>query len=556
MPSLKQLALISLAAAMIAGCDAGSPDNQARAKMNEGRVAAATGDESGRSKAQTLLTEAANVPDASNASVAQAKAVLGQVQYEAGLEMLREADQKELEASKIALQIAALGSQLGNSATLVQGYQKLDPIAAKAEIQKKIAEVEGGPSQTKWIAEANIASLSAADQEVSRVQGEIANRENQIKDLTTRRDALLADADKSLKASESAKGQASVDAYKKYSDTKKQAADLATQIDLLKGQLMPLQHDFATAQGQQQILQGAISELQKQSQLLDSGWKDVQSKIAAQIDLMKDIASGSDTSSTQPAESASAAGKSIAVKATMLAQTVKESDEARGNAEKMIDDAAKQFAAASASANTAWREMSELVANKPAMASVVQITRAVVAPQVFTVREAAAERILAEMHLAKAAGISARIKLRELLTPIMQQAGQPMPAELSDASLDKQLKDSLDAATEKFKDASDHLADIIDGPPGTSTPERSVIENTKKAASITRIFVLYGQQQLAILQGNKGAANKVHSDAIAAVKAAADLQVSFPTLPGDLAAAIPPPPAPASAPSEATTQPG
>ncbi len=203
MPSLKQLALIGFVAAAIGGCDVSSPDNQAREKMNEGRVAAATGDEAGRTRAQSLLTAAANVSDASSASVAQAKAVLGQVQYEAGLEMLRDADRKELEASKIALQIAALGSQLGNSATLVQGYQKLDPIEAKAEIQKKIEEVQGGPSQAKWISDANIASLSAADQEVSRVQGEIANRENQIKDLGTRRDALLADADKSLKASES-----------------------------------------------------------------------------------------------------------------------------------------------------------------------------------------------------------------------------------------------------------------------------------------------------------------------------------------------------------------
>jgi hypothetical protein len=553
MPSLKHLALIGFVAAAIGGCDASSPDNQAREKMNEGRVAAATGDEAGRTRAQSLLTEAANVTDASSASVAQAKAVLGQVQYEAGLEMLRDADRKELEASKIALQIAALGSQLGNSATLVQGYQKQDPIEAKADIQKKIGEVEGGPSQTKWISDANIASLSAADQEVSRVQGEIASRENQIKDLSTRRDALLADADKSLKASESAKGQESVDAYKKYSDTKKQASDLGTQIDLLKGQLMPLQNDLATAQGQQRILQGAIAEFQKQSQTLDTGWKDVQSKIAAQVDLMKEIASGSDSITTQPAENTSAAGKSISVKATILAQTVKESNEARDNAEKMIEDAAKNFEAASSSANNAWREMSELEQQQPQLRSILKIAEEGLSELQFRQQQAVAERVLGELYLSKAEGISARIKLRDLLTPIMQQAGQAMPPELSDAGLDKALKDALEASNQSFKDSLDHLADIIDG-----RGSGSLADGTKRAASLTRIFVLYGQQQLAILQGNNGAASKAHADAVAAVKAAADLQVMFPTLPGDLAAAIPPPPAPASSPSDAApaTQPG
>src|SRR4051812_10275440 len=102
MRSLKQLALLGLTAALLQGCDAGSnPDAQARAKMNEGRIAAATGDEAGRTKAQTDLTAAAGVSGASNGSVAQAHSVLGQVNYDTGLEMLRDADRKELAASRI-----------------------------------------------------------------------------------------------------------------------------------------------------------------------------------------------------------------------------------------------------------------------------------------------------------------------------------------------------------------------------------------------------------------------------------------------------------------------
>ena len=44
MPSLRKLALIGLSAGLLMGCDAGSsPDNQARTKINDGRIAAARG---------------------------------------------------------------------------------------------------------------------------------------------------------------------------------------------------------------------------------------------------------------------------------------------------------------------------------------------------------------------------------------------------------------------------------------------------------------------------------------------------------------------------------
>ena len=193
--------------------------------------------------------------------------MLGEIQYEAGLEVLRDAERSDLTASQIALQIAAIGAQLGNSAVLVQGYQKLDPSAAKAEIEKRITEATGAPNQAKWITEGNvnIANLNAATQEVSRIQGEIAKRQGQIKDLDTQRVAALEEADKAMKSSDASKGQESVDAFKQGSGARKKAADLQANIDLINGQLMPLQQDLAIAQGQQQIVQAAINAYQEES---------------------------------------------------------------------------------------------------------------------------------------------------------------------------------------------------------------------------------------------------------------------------------------------------
>jgi hypothetical protein len=158
--------------------------------------------------------------------------------------------------------------------------------------------------------------------------------------------------------------------------------------------------------------------------------------------------------------------------------------------------------------------------------------------------------VLGEMQLTKAAGLSARLKLREMLTPLMSQAQQTMPKELADATLENQMKEALTAADTSFKDASDHLTDVVDGP-GSDR----IAMTTKKAAILARIFVDYGQQQLALLQANQAAADAAHKKAVEDVQRAAnEMQVTFPTLPGDLAAAIPPPPAPpATAPAEAAT---
>src|SRR5256885_16590835 len=107
---------------------------------------------------------------------------------------------------------------------------------------------------------------------------------------------------------------------------------------------MPLEKDLDIAVGQQQIAQGAVKEFQDESAALDAGWKDIQSKVSAQMDLIKQIASAADPSpSTQPSETPVASGKSIAVKATILAQTVKDADDARQKAIQPITRAIEEF---------------------------------------------------------------------------------------------------------------------------------------------------------------------------------------------------------------------
>jgi len=138
----------------------------------------------------------------------------------------------------------------------------------------------------------------------------------------------MAQADQAAKQSEKQTGRESVDSFKKSSDLRKQAADLATQIETAKAQVVPMQKDLLVAQGQEAVINDAIAEFQKQGQLLDEHWKAVQTQIAAQQGLAKEITEGGGGAATQPAESFDAAGKSITEKAAALAQLVEENEKA------------------------------------------------------------------------------------------------------------------------------------------------------------------------------------------------------------------------------------
>ena len=319
--------------------------------------------------------------------------------------MLRDADRKELEASKIAAPAnCGEGPRSNSSATLVQrGYQKLDPQPAKTAIDQKVVETKGGPDKPTWVVsdqlKINATSLNAAEQEVSRIQGEIAKRQAAVNDLDQQRIAALKESDDAQKASDAAKGRESVDLYKKYSDAKKKAADLQSQMDVINGQLMPLQKDLEIAVGQQQIMQGAVAELENESKRLDDGWKEVQSKIAAQTDLIAQIAAAPAPPTTQTSEAPSAAGQSITAKATILAATVKDADASLSSAAEAIQSAIDEFKKAGDDANKAGLEMSEMATDHPALASIVKIAHESLSVHGYKLRQATAERVLGELQL-------------------------------------------------------------------------------------------------------------------------------------------------------------
>ena len=63
--------------------------------------------------------------------------------------------------------------------TLIDGYRKGDPKTARAALDQKIAEAQGGPDKPAWFTfdKSQIPTLAASTQNISKLQGEIAQKQ-------------------------------------------------------------------------------------------------------------------------------------------------------------------------------------------------------------------------------------------------------------------------------------------------------------------------------------------------------------------------------------------
>jgi hypothetical protein len=543
---------------IVQGCGQGSADQQVRMQLDDARVKAAEGTTESLEQARKIAESASVQNDLSDVTKTQAEAALGQIHMDAAMQRIAEFDQKQLAASRLALDIAELGRQIGLSNVLVEGYQLLDPARVRTDIAQKIADAQGGPDKPTWVApqgKSSVPTLAALQQQISQTEGQIAQKQSQIQQLQQQRQQTLEQADQFARQSESAKGQQSVDLYKQASDARRKASDTATQIDVITASILPLQKDLSISQGQQQILQSYIKDLQDQQQTLDTGWQAIQQQIAAQLALAKQIATvdamaaGATTmpvAASEPALQASASpelqapGKSIVTKVKALADLSKQIEDLGKAAADDLDNAAKAFDQAFTTANKADAALRTLAqspnrayeASRPAF----QLQQQAIWPQQYRLAQARALRILGSLEAARAANLAIRVKLRDMVSQAMVTAKLAAPAELGSAELNKQLQDALGAADEAFKTADERLTDVID-----NSAQGDLARDAQKAARVAQIFVRYGQSQLALIAGNAQQAQAAEEKAREAVKLAVDNEAALPALPASLQSAIPAP---------------
>lgn len=549
-----------LSAAMLCiGCDNArhQADRDVRSDLTEARQMQASDADAASIGAK--LTQAAGNKDASPGVIAQAKAALALSELNLASEIMRKVDRTELQLSTHLWEITQLATQIRTSGSAVSGYKKHDPKPTRDAIAAKIAEAQGGPDKAAWFSQGNVTipTLAAAKVQVAQLSGDLAQRNAELADLTQKRGKLLDDSEQAATLADQQKGQESLETYKKASDLRKQAGEVAVQIDLLKNQIDQIQRKLTIAQGQQTIVAEVISQLQDQSQLLDQSWKDYDTQSSSQMRLSALILGAASTGTDAASNPATAGvGGSISQKSVEVDRLVKELQQLRADAAVHGNNAASFYDEAYTQATAMVAEMDALIrdpanATRPEVASWKAI-KDVINPEQYRLQRATVLRVLGEFYTGEVSSINDRLEVRTLLSSALAGTGLSMPTPLQGADLDAARKSALDNAEAAYKNSDDLLTNILDG---------NGSDQTRLYARLGHSLNYYGWSQVARLSGNASAATDYIAKATAERNAAAEMDKHIPTMPNALGpipqpkVEAPPATEPAPATEQAATQP-
>lgn len=535
------------AGAMLAGCDSDvrRADRQVQQELNRGIELAREGSTESVQKATQIFEQAASNQSASLATRANAKGLLAQSELERARIAQQQIDSLQIELARLIWEANRLAQQISTTNALVAGYRKYDPAEAKRNIAKSIADATGGPQQPAWFTHENttLPTLSAVRQEISRLEGAIAQHQDKIKELSAQRDRINDDANRASQQAQAGHSGSTLEAFKLASDLRKQAADLSTAIEVEQAALVPLQKDLSVAQAQQAVLEEVIAQLQAQSAALDTGWKLVQDQIGAQAALARNILQGNGGEATAATQPGAAIGGSISAKAQEIERRIAELKTLRDQAIDDARNAASHFEEAAMSANELRTQLSTKIEdpafnNRPERKAWEQM-RTAINPSAFQLQQSAAHRTLASLFASQAAEYDLRIMLRNSLGETLQVAGLTLPPALQATNLERDREVAIKEASDAYGKANELLDNVAEG-------QRD--ESLAGAAQVARILTLYGWSQLSRQTNDEKAADEHLQLAIQHRNSALEQNVRLPVMPSGLG----PPPAPATPEAPAT----
>ncbi len=531
----------------ITGCDTASnqTDRKVQADVAQAQASLATQNDQSIAQAAKQLETASAVSDISPETKAYAKNALGQVEQNAATATMRQIDEDDRRLHRLLWEIGQLAGEIDASHALAGSYDKLDPKPAHDAIAAAIAAAQNGPATP---------NLAAVAQSISQLQSQISKQQDDLKTLQDQRTQILTEANEADKSSELSKGQQSVDDFKRAADLRKQAGDLAVQIDKNKAQTIPLQQDLAVAQGQQTLLQETVQRLQDQSALLDSGWKSIQDAVASQATLQQQIAAGSGDSTPAPAPApaptadatggpagtsmlSATAGQSLNAKADALAKLVQQIGAERTDALASLNNAIHHYGDAISAAKQYYADL-DLKIRDPANATRPEhngrkTLQATINPAAYEMQQALAQRQLADLYVSQIVNDNDRALLQEQVGKILTAANIAVPAGISDNGLDEDKKAAADAAASAYQAADQLLGTVGSG---------MVPEPYKKLSHVQQVLTSYGELRLARLTGDSATAQTKLTDTTTARDLAIQEGDQLPPLPDEIA----PPPTPAA----------
>ena len=540
----------------LTGCDTPEhqTDRQVQSDIDAARTAHMRGDSSARAQAQVALEKAASHAGVSSETRVNAKSGLAQVELESAADDIEMIDRDTLAAGQLIHQISELAQQIQQTHAATVAYDKYDPKPAHDAIAATIAAVQGDANKPDWIKDGStsIPSLSAVKEEISRLEGLIATQRDQQKSLEDRRAQMLGDADAALRSSDAAKGQQSVDEFKRASDLRMQSGELAVQIEKTQADTRPLEAQLKVAQGQQSILEDAVKQLQDQSEALDAGWKSLTEALGGQSTLVKQILSPNGNTAPPAAKTDTttvlfaAAGASLSEKADALSKLQDDLKNRRTTVEATLRDSIQHYVEAATAAQDVYAKYDTKIkdpSNSTREESVAWTDlQKLYNPANFKLDAATAQRQLATVYASEVFNIVSRQQMIAGVTQALTGTGLEMPASLNDPGLDAQKTAAATSAKEAYATAQTTIETLTSGTAPAPIPSIAKVED---------IFTLYGQVQLARSVGDAGAAKDKLDAAVAARDTAIDSNLALPMLPPELKPAAKPVAPAATAPTPA-----
>jgi len=508
-------AAVALGLGYAGGCeklesDVARADKRVAAQIEQGETERQGYSGKVQEKVPKALESAAAEAGASNLAKARAKSALAQAELEAGTAVMHDIDAVEAKVGRCVWEIGALAAEVGKSNQLVDRYAKSDPQAALAGIEQRITEAQGGPDKKSWFTPGgeNLPTLGYVKQDISRLEGEIAKLDQQIKSLTEDQKKAEGDAGdlaRQSDAKQDSDAKQSDDSFKQSAELRKKAGDLASQAIVLQDKKVPLEHELKTAQAEQKILEETIKSYEAQREQIKQQWEATQKQMEAQRGFAQTVlgkpvavpaaapAASGDTEGETPAPRRTAApaipktpatiNSKVAEMSGLVAQARKLREAAQNDLNNAINhfteaiDAADKIASETGRGGDATRGLSDIY-----NAGLIRLQAGI------------AQVRLAELFTGEAASLSARSRLAASVAPVLQKAKVGVPRELDPASLGNELKDAVARADAAWKAATETLGLVIEG--------GSVGDETRNAAHIERMLAYYGYGQLKGIAGD------------------------------------------------------
>ncbi|MEM8872681.1 MAG: hypothetical protein AAGD32_00340 [Planctomycetota bacterium] len=479
--SLKSAKLALAAAAvtlfMGAGCDdPDSPENKIKAGLANASGSLAAENYDALRADLTGLTSTGGSPT----ELANTYDLLAQVELASARAIRNDANAKLVDVEKRLQDLAGVSSNLADVNRRIAALRSADPGPALQAIDDTVAGLRGaGNAETFTIGDVDIETVGTLEQEVSRLQGEVANLEAQRQQLETTRLAALKRASELFSQADSESGDAGMDTFRNAIVAQKEASNTATQQSQLDVELLAVRGDLEVAQAKLESLAKGVENIEGLKAATETHWETLQNQIAVQ---------------QQRAEA-----KKAEADALISGGDGESLGEALAQAQSQVEAAKTAFAAAvqrfsegASQANSAGRDSAA-----PPKAY-------------FDLSTGAAQREQGELLMS----VATSAYLREIIARSAENSGVTLPDALSSSASAADLDANAEAARAILASAEQSFLDASNGGGTLGAEARAAVSD---AAAFLTGFTRFSLSQVALLTGNDTEAEQALKSAVDAV---------------------------------------